>query len=434
MVLQADSTYARIEKLVRRLTASPSQSSLPSSEIETAVNVFYSQDFAYGIKIDQMRSVYTFYTQPNIDRYPLDVNFDQGVRAPMYVDNIQGSFYKDRQQFFSVWPMFPTQFRIGGNTTTLTGTITGIAQPSNPTSITSVAHGLPTGTVIQISGVVGMVQLNGNSYTITVTGVNTFTLNGVDNAAFGAYVSGGTWTAISQLFTFTLPGPFYSKEVIIGGVDAGGNSITISDDGKGNLLYLVPNSVISIPPQPPSTQLPNPALPGMYNLNTGNPGLYNPTYIGIVNYVTGQFNFTLPFGLSLAAGTLLTIRIAQYTTGRPVSLLFWNNEFTIRPCPKFIHQIKIETFLTPVQFMQQNDVPILNQWAQYIAYGTACEILRQRQDVEGVQNLMEGFKRQEGLVLERQSVEELYMPTPTLFNSPSTYSYGPWGNSGSSSW
>jgi hypothetical protein len=424
---QADSTYTRIEKLIRRLTASSSQASLSSIEIQTALNVFYTQDFAYGIKLDQMRSVYTFYTQPNIDRYPLDVNFDQGVRAPMYVDNIQGNFYKDRQQFFSVWPMFPTQFRQGGNT--VSGTITGIAQPTNPTQITSVGHNLTTGAVITINGVVGMTQLNGNSYTITVIDANTFSLNGVDNTAFGAYISGGTWIAISQTFSFTLPGPFYSREVIIGGVDTSGSPITIADDSNGNLRYLLPNPITSNP-----LANTNPAVPGMYNINESNPGLNNPTVIGTVNYVTGQFDFTLPFGISLALGTLLTIRVAQYTTGRPITLLFWNNEFTIRPCPKYIHQIKVETYLTPVQFMSQGDVPILNQWSQYLAYGTACEILRQRQDMDGVANLMEGFKRQEGLVLERQGVEELFSPTPTLFNSPSSYSTGPWGNSGSGSW
>ena len=67
--------------------------------------------------------------------------------------------------------------------------------------------------------------------------------------------------------------------------------------------------------------------------------------------------------------------------------------------------------------MQTTDTPILNQWVQYISYGVACEILRQRQDMEGVQNLMEGFKRQEALVLERQAIEEIGQSNITLFNS-----------------
>jgi hypothetical protein len=80
--------------------------------------------------------------------------------------------------------------------------------------------------------------------------------------------------------------------------------------------------------------------------------------------------------------------------------------------------------------MNTTDSPILNQWGQYISYGVACEILRERQDVEGVQNLLEGFARQESLVLERQSIEEIGQPNYTLFNDTS---YGGcsgagWGN------
>jgi hypothetical protein len=37
--------------------------------------------------------------------------------------------------------------------------------------------------------------------------------------------------------------------------------------------------------------------------------------------------------------------------------------------------------------------------------------------MEGVENLKEGFMRQEGLVLERQAVEEIFQPNITMFNT-----------------
>src|SRR5277367_5893308 len=109
-VVGANNKYAQIELLVRRLTASSSESALPSVDIQQQVNTFYSTDFPYAIKLDQMRSVYTFYTRPNIDRYPLDVNYNQGVRAPVYVEGIKGYFTKDRDEFFRTWPRWPTKF------------------------------------------------------------------------------------------------------------------------------------------------------------------------------------------------------------------------------------------------------------------------------------------------------------------------------------
>ena len=421
-IAQADSTLIAIRKKVRRLTNSPGQSSLTDNDLDEHINTFYNQDFPYAIKIDQMRSVYEILTRPYIDRYPLDVNYFQGVRAPAYFDGVQGSFFKDRVQFFNLWPKLPTLFQQGGQT--LTGTITGIAQPTNPTQITSVNHGLTTGAVITISNVGGMTQLNGNSYTITFIDANTFSLDGVDNTAFGAYTSGGTWTATSQSFDFTLPGPFLSNEVTVGGVDTNGNAITIRDNGNGDLYYILPNAQTSDP-----AQNTNPADPGMYNTNLGNPGLQNPTVIGTVDYVTGVFSYTLPNGISLAQGTVFLIFVSQYQPGRPYNIMFWKNEFTIRPVPKFTHKITVEVYQTPVQFMATNSHPILDQWWQYICYGVACEIQRERNDFEGVAALMEGMKRQEGLVLERQGVEEIGQPNYNIFNStlPNPYLNNFWG-------
>lgn len=359
-VIPADNTVVYIRQKVRRLTVSSSENALATADIDQYINRFYLNDFPYAIKMNQMRSVYTFFTEPFRDRYPLDVNFNMGVTAPLYVEGILGSLFKDRQQFYNIWPKWPTKF--------------------NP-----------------ISG-----------------------------------------DGITTSFLFNVPGPFLSKEVVLGGTDANDNPISVNDDGNGNLLLQVPNPVVTIPAitaaNPVSSTIP---IPGMHNQNTLNPGLnYQGTQtlgftnaIGTVDYVTGNFNINFP--VAPAAGTQITLWVSQYQTGRPFSVLFWNNEFTIRPVPKLIHKVELEVYLTPVQFMLSTDLPILNQWAQYLAYGAAMEILRDRQDFEGVEGLMEGFKRQEALVLERQTIEEIGQPNINLFNTTQPYSvYGGWGGWG----
>jgi hypothetical protein len=51
--------------------------------------------------------------------------------------------------------------------------------------------------------------------------------------------------------------------------------------------------------------------------------------------------------------------------------------------------------------------------------------------MEGVENLREGFERQEALVLERQAIEEINQANITLFNSTQTsYGYGIGAGSG----
>lgn len=331
-VAPADSTVNMIRMKIRRLTSSPSLSSLPNTVIDQYINTFYSQDFPYAIKLDQMKSVYTFYTRPNIDRYPLDVNYNQGVRDPFYVDGIQGWFYKSRDQFYKTWPRWPTLYH-------------------------------------------------------PATGDGT-----------------------TQLYTFTIPSPFLSKNVTLGCVDITGGAISVADDGNGNLQLQSPNPVVSVPVQT-STE------PGMKNVNTANPGQNIVTNIGTVNYVTGVFSINFALGnVTPAAGSEFTLWTCQYQPGKPYSILFWNNEFTVRPVPELIHKMEIETYLTPVQFMKITDVPILTQWWQYIAYGVACEIFRDRQDGDALSNCLEGFARQEQLVLERQAVEEIGQRNVSVFS------------------
>lgn len=443
-VAQSDSTYAFIETKVRRLTASASQSSLSSDQIAEYVNTFYNNDFPYAIKIDQQRQVYKFLTIPNVDRYPVDVNNCQGFRAPVYFEGIQGNFFKNRDQLYNLYPRYPTQFQQGAG---LSGTITAVTQ-ANPAQVTSANHGLATGDVITISNVVGMTELNGNTYTITVVNANAFTLNGTDSTGYSAYVSGGNWTS-STSFSFTLFGnnvnPFpqpnfgiLSTQLVIGGIDVNGDPIRIIDDGggvvnaqgigsnttTGKLIFVqqnaVGNNVYLDNSNVQQQAIPNLSpIGGQQNANLPNtaypPSPLTPQYCGTVNYVTTQITLTLP--VALQSGSQLNIWAATYQVGRPYNLLFWNNEFTIRPVPDNVYLCEVETYQTPSQFMQTTNHPILNQWCQYIAYGAAIEILRDRQDMEGVQNLMEGFKRQEALVLERQAIEEIQQPNITLFNS-----------------
>lgn len=428
-ILPADTTVAAIRRKIRRLTASSSESSLSTADIDQYINQSYITDFAYGIKVDQMRSVYTFYTVPYVDRYPLDVNYNQGVRAPFYVDGIQGNFFKDRWQFFNMWPRWPTYNQVAPTPATqITGNIAAITN-ANPCQITSIAHGLTTGASITIQNVLGMVQLNNNNYTINVLDDDNFTLIGVDSTTFGVYLGAGTWLTVSQHITFTIPStPFLRNEVTIGGVDNLGNGISVCDDGNGNLLYSNPNPVIPVPNSPPNpsnnTGL-NP-VPGMINNNRFNPGLQATQVIGTVDYVSGLVDYTLPLGIAYDTSQNLHTRVNLYQTGRPYTLLFWNNYFTIRPIPKFIHKIEVEVYLTPVQFMEQTDDPILSQWWEYIALLAAVKILEDRQDMEGRDNLMPILKRQEALVLERQGVEEIGQRNTTLYTS--TIQNQSWGN------
>jgi hypothetical protein len=87
------------------------------------------------------------------------------------------------------------------NNYTQSGGISGITQ-ANPAVVTSTSHGLATGAEIEITGVVGMTEVNGNTYRITAIDADTFRLEGTDSTGFTAYTSGGTWTVNGDLLKY----------------------------------------------------------------------------------------------------------------------------------------------------------------------------------------------------------------------------------------
>lgn len=415
MVGPADSTLTYIRKKVRRLTALPGESALPTAQLDEYINNFYNQDFPNSIKTDQLRSVYTFFTQPNVDRYPVNVNYSQGFRSPVYVEGVEGVLYKDRESFYQLYPRSPTKNQFSTQTS---GTVTGATQ-ANPGVITSTAHGLTTNDQVTFSNIGGMTELNGNTYTITVVDANSFSI-GVDTTTFTAYTGGGNWTSSVQIFSVTVTQvPLLRKEVVVAFQDVSGTSRAVNDDGMGNLILWTPFAQTDIPGANVS---PNTFYPGQHNLNTGNPGDLQGINVGLVNYSTGLLSFDFTSSGVLPSGSFSnTIWTNYYTTGRPYSLLFWNNELVVRPVPDNVYKVEVENYLTPVQFLSTTDNPLLNQWAKYISYGAALDILYDRQDVEGVENLRMPFEEQKGLVLERQATEEIGVQNSTIFNT--TYNF-----------
>ena len=98
------------------------------------------------------------------------------------------------------------------------------ATKANPVKLTMAAHGMTTGQYLQVTGIVGMTQLNDKIYKVTVVDANNVTLDGVDGTAFTAYTSGGTGTY----------GTFYAaKESTAMANFTGGN--TLSTDHFGTV-------------------------------------------------------------------------------------------------------------------------------------------------------------------------------------------------------
>lgn len=69
-------------------------------------------------------------------------------------------------------------------------TVNGATQ-ANPVVVTSVGHGYLTGEKVRLLDVGGMTQIDDIPFTITVINTDSFSLNGINGTAYGAYSGGG---------------------------------------------------------------------------------------------------------------------------------------------------------------------------------------------------------------------------------------------------
>lgn len=142
---------------------------------------------------------------------------------------------------------------------------------ANPGQVTTkYPHNLVNGTIVIISNIVGAVGYN-STFVITVVDEFNFTV-GVNAAAFGAYVSGGTFIS-SELLTATEPNAQ---------IEPGSFQLTLNG---GRVLVDNGNGLLT----------------------------YNGANFGVINYQTGVIQITTDLGASLA--TTLTY---NYFPGLPV--------------------------------------------------------------------------------------------------------------------
>ena len=87
------------------------------------------------------------------------------------------------------------------NNYTQSGDISAVTK-ANPAVVTSAGHGLSTGAEILITGVVGMTELNNNTYRIVTIDGDTFRLEGIDSKGYSNYNSGGTWAVNGDVLKY----------------------------------------------------------------------------------------------------------------------------------------------------------------------------------------------------------------------------------------
>lgn len=147
-----------------------------------------------------------------------------------------------------------------------------------------------------------------------------------------------------------------------------------------------------------------------------------------INYITGQYVITFPQITQTAAP--IWFEGILYQPGKPLGMLFYDSKFTIRPVPDKVYGIQIEVDMRPTELINTTDVPQLEQWWQYIAYGASKKIFEDRMDLDSVQQIMPEFKQQERLVLRTTLSIQANERTVTIYTQGKNYGFGWFGPGG----
>lgn len=135
------STLQQIRIKVRRLTRSLSEAQLPTADIDQYVNTFVLYDFPEHLRMQALRTTFSFYLSPHVDEYETNTsvttdplyNFKNkyiSVHTPIYIAGYQSMFSQSREQFFSIYPKVNNIASIGtagdGVTTSYSGTLSAV--------------------------------------------------------------------------------------------------------------------------------------------------------------------------------------------------------------------------------------------------------------------------------------------------------------------
>ncbi len=358
----ADSSLTAIRTKVRRLTRSPSEAQITDAQIDEYINTFVLYDFPEHLRTFNLRTQFTFYTNPFQDVYPTDTasflgvttnplydfqNLYLTVHPPVYIAGYQQFYSQSPEQFFGIYPKVNSIASIGvtgdGVTTTYTGVINTSQQFIPPQSNQQQ---------------VGLLQ-------------NNVLFSSVD-------------TNFAGLSLVDVP-------VM--------NTATGNPSAIGNLY---------VPGQQPATP----------------PIIVDPN--NNINYVTGVY--TITFNGAPGLGETINSQTVPSVASLPQALMFYANQFTVRPIPDQPYSVNFEVYKRPVALLASNQNPELNEWWQYIAYGAAKKVFEDRMDIDSVQLIMPEFKMQERLVLRRTIVQQTNERTATIYTEQTSGGQGSgWG-------
>lgn len=198
------------------------------------------------------------------------------------------------------------------------------------------------------------------------------------------------------------------------GTNGIGQTQNVTDDGFGNLIQIFQTSNNT-------NQEYGWTYYRQYASSTPNtPG--NAT----INYQTGEIT-GLIFAQAIPAGTPIQIQYNPKKLSIPLSIMFYQNQFTLAPVPDAGYTIELTCYRQPIQALIAADMsgnPELSEWWEILAVGAAKKIFEERLDSDGVIFIDKMLKERYDVIETRTYAQIGQQRINTIYTDQLTYNYG----------
>ena len=417
---------ASIFAKIRRLTGSSDTLQLPDYAVASDpnsvgladyINSFYSYDFPAQFRSLKLKDKLTFNTTFGVDVYPFDSEKYITIEMPCNCMKREIALFQDPWSFYGVnfnWQNAENFTNGDGSTGPFSGTVSAtplirsvnnipyyhqqinnvvVDSPSiGKTTVNFASSQFSAGQQVTFSAITGTVStiLNGFTFTITAATTNSITFTATSTGL--TYTGGGFATSAGSAINY--PASRVQNILITTNV-SNGDTLNVTDDGFGNLI--------------------------------------GDCTSGQINYATGAIT-NLVFTQGTTAGNDIQIQYNPVKPSIPLSILFFQNQFTLRPVPDRGYTIELTAYRQPTQALlaapANTGTPELSEWWECIAIGAAKKIFEDRLDTDGMALMDKMLQERYQTVYTRTYAQLGKQRVNTIFGDQLTgnYGHGGWGS------